>query len=185
MDLTYAHCPKPFGGDVDLTLDDTAITAMRGDKKARFPLASIERIDLRFSPTSLAHHSFTCKIFAGRQTLRFSNISWRSLTDIVRQDEPYRDFVRALVERAGRANPNIVKRSGVPPFIFWITAPCSFAILLALVLALIHTLRLGSWPIALLIAGMIAYFAYWLRDYLVRNRPRAFTGSAIPPEILP
>jgi hypothetical protein len=184
--MRYAHRPKPFAAELDLTLTHHHLTAERGKSRQIIPLAGIERITLTFSPRNIARLAFTCHIRAtdGR-SVKFDTISWKSLTDVDRQDEAYRAFITALITRARAVNPGIIFHAGLANWRFRAMLVMGILLGLAMAGAGVNAAQNGNMPIALFGFGLAAYLAWWLRDYLTRNRPTPFTAEAVPPGVLP
>lgn len=182
----YAHRPKPFAAELELTLTPHHLTAERGKSRQIIPLAGIERITLTFSPRNIARLAFTCHIRAtdGR-SIKFDTISWKSLTDVERQDEAYRAFIIALITRARAVNPAMVLHAGLAPWRFQAMLVMGILLGLAMAGAGLNAAMKGNMPIALFGFGLAAYLGWWLRDFLTRNRPTPFSAEVIPPGVLP
>ena len=207
--ILYEQRPKPYSNALELQLDRAALQAERGRSNQRFPLAAIEQITLKYTPRNVARHTFTCHVQAkdGR-SVRFENISWRSLIEADRLNVEYNRVVRTLIDRASRANPTLVLHGGITPLRYWFMLIVGVALTLALIGTVFYALGaqsalpnleksipiqgtlfrfFGRWSnvLALFSTGLAAYLAYWLREYLMRNRPRTFAPETIPPELMP
>lgn len=184
--MAYAHRPKPFSSELELTLLQDTLRAEQGRSNQNVPLKAIRRIDLAFTPKNAAQRAFTCTLgISDGRTVKFHNISWKSLVEVQRLDAGYSRFVRALVREVADANPDVALHAGVSPWRYTLMIVTGCAIVLGVVGAAIYAMARQGTLVGLVSLGLGAYLAYWLRDYLARNRPRVFTPAAIPPEILP
>ena len=185
-EIAYSQLPKPYSSELELTLTQHALDAMRGENRQSFPLAGIEAITLTFTPRNTAFKAFTCLVRArdGR-SLTFTNLNWKSLIETERKDAPYTLITRALIERAARANPDLVLKAGVSAIRFWGMLALGAVMMAALIAAMNYVLARSSLTISLLAGGLIAYLMVFLYQFLSRNRPRPFTAGAIPPDLLP
>lgn len=186
IDLTYAHRPKPLAGAMILRLAQDRIIGERGAKQQAILLSKLARIRLRYSPRNTSRLAFTCEVTAidGRG-VSFDNISWKSLMEAERLDEDYRRFVKALVVRAADACPDTRLEAGVSLFRYRLIQISGFTVLAGLVGSAIAAAIGKSLIVAGFAAALVIYIGHWLREFLTRNRPRAFTADAIPEEVLP
>lgn len=207
--ILYEQRPKPYSHALELRLDRAALRGERGKSNQSFPLAAIEKITLTYTPRNVARHTFRCDVQAkdGR-SVRFENISWRSLIEAERLNAGYNQVVRALIDRASRANPKLILQGGITPFRYWFMLIVGVALTGALIGTVIYALGadaalpnleksipientifriFGRWSnlLALFSSGLAAYIALWLREYLTRNRPRTFRPEAIPDALMP
>lgn len=184
--LAYAQRPRPMAATLEMRLTPHRLEAQRGSTRIDFPFGDIERIALFFRPRNAAHRAFACKVRAKNgRSLIFDTLSWRATFEVEKQDGAYAAFVRALVSRAAAANPAVAIIGGVSPVRFWLTAVVGGAMAIALAIVAINALTNGAWPLALLTLGFALYLAWWLNDFLRRNRPRRLAAEALPPELVP
>lgn len=184
--LRYSHRPKPFAAELELELTAHELIATRGRSVQRFPLTAIERITLRFSPRNTAHRTFACSLRAtDGKSVTFDSISWKSLIETEKQNDEYSRFVAALCERAQKARPQVELVAGVPAWKFWGMLVVGIGVLVGLAVIAIYSALERSWFAGGLAVVLLAYLAFWMRDYLTRNRPDRFTAGAIPPRVKP
>jgi hypothetical protein len=183
---TYAHRAKPYAGEAKFRLYPTHVAIEQGRRSGDFPLADVAMIRLLYKPRNTTNEGYQAKLYRrDRRTAALTNLSWKSLVDMERQDADYRRFVEALIGAAAAANPGIALRAGMPAWLHRLTAAAGAAALLALVLVTARAASEGSLPLAL-VAGLLGlYCGWWSWRYLARNRPRAFTPGAIPEDVLP
>lgn len=182
----YAHRAKPFSNELELLLSERELIAERGKSRQVFPIGQIERIRLSFTPRNTARRAFTCEVRAedGR-SVKFDNMSWKSLIETERHDPEYRAFIAMLVERAARARPGVKLEAGIAPLKYRVMQALGFALVAALVGAAIFAGSYSSYIVALASLGLAVYLATWLREFLTRNRPRSFSANAVPEAVLP
>lgn len=192
-DLLYAHRAKPYSSELELRLTSGELLAEKGKSQQRYPLGEIERIRLSYAPRNIIKLAFRCEVRAkDGASVFFENFTWRSLVAIDRQDDDYRRFIAALIERAGAASRGIRLECGISPFRFAVTRILGFALIAALLLAaayfaffigtLAHSIHLAYAGLAVTAA---LYLANWLREFLNRNRPGIFQADAIPERVMP
>jgi hypothetical protein len=152
----------------------------------RFPLTAVEKVTLVFSPRNTAHHAFACIVRAtDGKSVKFDSLSWKSLIETEKQNADYTRFVSALCERAEAMSPNVTLHAGVAPFKHMGMLTMGIAMLIGLAGSSIYAFRSQSALTGAVALFMLAYLAWWMRDYLTRNRPRPFRASDIPPSVLP
>lgn len=186
--IAYAHRPKPFAADLDMKLTETALIAERGRSRQEFPLASIERIRLSYTPRNTAKHVFRCEVRASDgKSVRFDNLSWLSLIQTARFDGDFRRFVAALVERAAAARKGrpLALEAGIGMIRYRIMQLAGFGIVIALTAAAMVSAAKASYLVGIASFGLGGYLAWWLLEFLGRNRPQKFSPGAIPPGVLP
>lgn len=192
-DLLYSHRAKPYSSDLELRLTRRELQAKKGKSKQAYPLKDIERIRLSYAPRNIVKLAFRCEVRAkDGASVFFENFTWRSLVAIDRQDEDYRRFIAALVQRASTASKDIRLEAGIHPLKFAVTRFFGFGLIAALAVATGYFAFFVSGlanSVHLMYAGLAAaaalYLANWLRDFLTRNQPRVFTADTIPETVLP
>ncbi|MCA1999731.1 MAG: hypothetical protein LDL25_08075 [Hyphomicrobiales bacterium] len=184
--LAYAHRGKPYSAETQLTLDTGSLIAERGRSRQVFALDRIERIRLAFTPRNTARLAFTCEVRAADgRSVRFDNLSWKSLIETERLDRDFRTFVLALAARARAANPATRLEAGVTRLRHRLMLVFGAGLVLALIAAAVIAAGKGSALVMLFAIGLAAYLGFWLRDFLIRNRPRSFTPEVPPEGVLP
>lgn len=183
---TYAHRAKPYAGEAEFRLYPTHLRVEQGRRSGDFPLADIVLVRLLYKPRNTTNEGYQAKLYRrDRRTAALTNLSWKSLVDMERQDEDYRRFIEALVAAVAKANPGLALRAGMAPWLHRLTAAAGLLALAALAVVSAQAALNGSLPVALATAGLLAYLGFWTWRYLGRNRPRAFRADAIPAEVLP
>jgi hypothetical protein len=188
---TYTHRPKPFSSDLRLSLTAGELIVERARSRKSVPLHEIERIRLCFAPQNTVTRCFACEVQGrnGREAL-FHNVTWNSLIDAQKQDQAYRDFVLALIERtsqahAGRNQAATILEAGIAPLRYRLMQISSLAMVAALLATALSSARSSHATIAILSLGMAAYLGHWSWNYLSRNRPHHFNAGDPPEAVLP
>ncbi len=182
----YAHRAKPFSNDLELALSDRELVAERGRSKQTYTLARLERIRLTFKPRNTARKAFVCEVRAeDGKSVKFDNISWKSLIDVEHNSAGYRAFVLELVRLAAAANPKLELLAGLAPWRYRLMQIVGYAFVAALGGAAIMAGLHSSPVVALACLGLGAYLAFWLHEFLTRNTPRVFRPDAVPEAVLP
>jgi hypothetical protein len=184
--ILYSHRPKPFAAELELELTAFELIATRGRSVQRFPLTAIEKITLTFSPRNTAHHAFACSVRAtDGKSVKFDSLSWKSLIETEKQNESYTRFIATLCERVEAGSPKAVLHAGVSPLKHTGMLLIGFAMLAGLAGSALYAFSSGSAVVAGVALLMLAYLAWWMRDYLTRNRPTRFAAAQIPASVLP
>lgn len=185
-DVVFRFRTRPIGPETLVRAESARVLVQRGSRQAEIPYGEIASIRLAYAPKNAANESFTADVRAsGGGNAFLSNLSWKGLLDVDRQDDAYRAIVLSLVRRAAAANPGVVLLAGVPGWRFGLMSGVGAALLVSLVVLSFRAVGQGSWPLALFFAALFAYFGWWVGRYLRRNRPRSFSVDAVPEEVLP
>lgn len=185
-DYLFSQRSKPFSAPMELRLTESSLVADRGRAHQTYPLKAIERIRLYFSPRNSARDTFVCEVRAkDGSALRFDNLSWRSLVQVERLDAEFRRFALELIARTAAENPSLVVQTGIAPLRYRLMQGAGFVLLAALLFSAAYAASNGSGLVALGCLGLSAYFGFWLRTFLVRNRPGTVPADAVPERVLP
>jgi hypothetical protein len=130
--------------------------------------------------------SFVAYIWpAGAPKITITSATWKSMVEVVRQDEPYRDFILALHRRlieAG-ASPDYVR--GVKSYTYWPGLALMAMASLGFVMLIVRAVQTAAWAGAAFIAVFLALFLWQLGGYFRRNRPGTYRPDDVPAELLP
>ncbi len=183
---TYQHRAKPYAPEALFRLEEGHLAVEQGRRSGNYPYADIVLVRLLFKPRNTTNEGYQAKFYRrDRRTASLTNLSWKSLVDMERQDEDYTRFVRLLIGRVAAANPAAVFEAGLPRWLYAITAAAGLGAIAGLVLVLAQAILNGSHMIALMAIALGVYFVWWTQRYLTRNRPRRFTTDAIPDDVMP
>lgn len=183
---TWRQRPKPVGFEIAYKLDGEMLEIDSTRKVDRVRLAAVEQVRFLYAPSNLSSKGFKTQLrLSDGKTITFGNLSWRSLTDMDRDDAGYRAFVCALAAAIARANPRARFVAG-KPFAFWVVlAGVSVLSLLMLVFITGRALLQGAHAIALL-GALLTAASYWqVMPMVVLNKPRDLATGEIPDELVP
>jgi hypothetical protein len=184
--LAYQHRAKPYATEARFEMMQDHLAVTQGSRSGNYPYRDIALVRLVYKPRNTTNEGYQAKLYRhDRKTVALTNLSWKSLVDLDRQDRDYADFVRALVRRIAAANPSVALEAGMPRWLHGVTTAAGVLAIAALVFVGIQALRQGGWPMALMTVAIGAYFCWWTWRYLSRNRPRRFTPDAIPSDVMP
>lgn len=185
-DITYAHTPKPFGREVTFTIKGRELVVSDERKTLTAPLKEIAQVRLTYEPRNTMAKGFRMKLwFSNNRTAVMTNLAWKSLIQVERQDEAYRRFVTTLISEIGKANPACTFLAGQAKPLWAMVALAAGLSLVGLIWLVARAWLAGSTSMALLTLLFGGYFAFTISEMLRRNRPRPFTPQAIPADILP
>jgi hypothetical protein len=184
--VVYAHRARPYSHEAVFELRDDRVAIEQGSRKGDFFFSQIAMIRLMYKPKNTTNEGYQTKIYRrDRKTAAFTNLSWKSLVDVERQDDDYSAFVRRLIADATAENPSIVLAAGLPRWLHGIVMAVAIASVAALLALTIEAMRQGSWPVSLLTTTLAGYFIWWAYRYVGRNLPRSFKAGAIPADVMP
>lgn len=183
---SWRQRPKPVGFEIAYKLDGDTLEIDTTRKVDRVRLAAVEQVRFVYAPSNLSSKGFKTQLrLSDGKSITFGNLSWRSLTDMDRDDAGYRAFVCALAGAIARANPRARFVAG-KPFAFWLAlAAVSLLSLLMLVFFTGRALLQGSHSTALL-GLLLTAASYWqVKPMVVLNRPRDLASGEVPDDLVP
>jgi len=184
--LRYHHRPRPFAPEAVFELTDTHLRVDQGRRSGHFPLSDLAEIRFAYKPGNATSNLFQTNLRwkASKMGGRFSNLSWKSPLDYDRLDAEYNAFAGALLAAARAANPALIVHAGVPLWRYAGVAITGVVALTALVGVAAIALGDANWPPAVIVAVLAGYFLWWLRRYLLANRPRVLGPDEPIPDAL-
>lgn len=178
--------PKPIGFEIAYRLKGDVLEVDSTRKIDRVRLSSVRQVRFFYAPNNISTKGFKTKLtLADGKTLTFGNLSWRSFTDLERDDPRYHDFVEALAGAIARANPACRFIGGRPPLHWGVTCAVTAALFVMMVFVCVRALQQGSWPIAVL-GLLLGAASWWQIGPMVRlNKPRDLATGEVPPDLVP
>lgn len=149
-------------------------------------LSAVEQVRYLYAPGNVSSKGFRTQLkLSDGRTVTFGNLSWRSLTEIERDDARYHQFVAALAAAVARANPRARFVAGKPKPL-WIT----LALVSALSLLMLATFTLRAFQQGMTNAGLLGILliaaSFWQVWPLVRlNKPRELMKGEVPDDLVP
>ena len=183
---TYSHRAKPYAQEAQFRLMPQHLAIEQGRRSGDFAYQDIVMIRLMYKPRNTTNEGYQAKIYRrDKRTAALTNLSWKSLVDMDRQDGEYRAFMLALIAKVYFTNPNVALEAGMPRWLHSITAIAGIVAVLAMIVVTAQALRNGVYAAAVITSILALYFGWWSIRYLSRNRPRSFTANDIPQDVLP
>jgi hypothetical protein len=117
---SWRQRPKPIGFEIAYRLDGETLEIDTTRKVDHVRLGSVEQVRFVYAPSNVTSKGFKTQLrLSDGKVITFGNLSWRSLTDIDRDDAGYHAFVTALSRTIARANPKARFLAG-KPFALWL-----------------------------------------------------------------
>jgi hypothetical protein len=183
---SWRQRPRPIGFEIAYRLDGAELEIDTTRKVERVKLAAVEQVRFLYAPSNVSTKGFKTQIrlFDGK-VLSLGNLSWRSLTDMERDDAGYHAFVAALSAAIVRANPR-ARFVGGKPYPLWLAMAAVGGLSLAMLAYFsLRALSLGSSGVALLGVLLLAA-SFWQVWPMIRlNRPRDLGPGEVPDDLVP
>jgi hypothetical protein len=184
--VRYQQNPRPTGGPVTFELRDDRLFVDNGRSVREARLDAVEQIRLSYDPRSFTHPAYRMTIrFRDGRSVRISSLSWKSLVEAERLDGPYRRLVSAVTERAGQLSPGARFEAGQPMAVWIAVVGLSLVSFFAIILFIWRALAADARAAALM-GGLLVAIGLWQIVPMIRfNRPRPFSPSCPPADLLP
>ena len=178
--------PRPVGFEMSYRLDGTTLEIDSTRRVDRVDLAGVEQVRFFFAPSNISSKAFRTTLrLRGGKTVTFGNLSWRSLTDINRDDARYHRFVAALTQAITKANPQARFVAG-KPFLLWAAlAIVSGLSLLMLTVFAARSFHQGLYSAGWLGLALMAAAAWQVWPMVKLNRPRPLAAGEVPDDLVP
>lgn len=183
---SWRQRPKPVGFEIAYTLDGEVLEVDRTRAVDRVRLSAVEEVRFFFAPGNISSKGYKTRLrLSDGKTIAFGNLSWRSLTDLDRDDARYHRFVTALSAAIARANPR-ARFVGGRPRPLWIAT----AIVGVLSLAMLAFFTLSAFQRGMNGAGLLGLLllaaSYWqVWPMISLNRPRELATGEVPDALVP
>lgn len=183
---SWRQRPRPIGFEIAYRLDGDELEIDSTRKVDRVRLAAVEQVRFLYAPSNVSAKGFRTQLrLRDGRSVTFGNLSWRSLTDIERDDARYHAFVVALAAAIVRANPNARFVAGKPRPLWLALAFVGGAALIMLAGFSLRAFQQGATAAAGL-GLVLAAASFWQVWPMVRlNRPRALAAGEVPAELVP
>jgi len=183
---SWRQRPRPVGMEIGYRLDGDKLEVDRTRRVDSVDLRAVEQVRFLYAPSNVSSKGFRTQLrLSDGKTVTFGNLSWRSLTDLDRDDARYHRFVSALSAAIVRANPRARFVAGRPRVIWILTAlvgGLSFAMLTAFTL---RAFQQGMTNAALLGVLLIAVSFWQVWPLVSLNKPRELKTGEVPDELVP
>jgi hypothetical protein len=177
---------RPVGFEITYRLEGDTLVVDSTRKVDRVRLSAIEQVRFVYAPSNLSSKGFKTQLrLSDGKTITFGNLSWRSLTEMDRDDAGYHAFVSALAAAIALANPRARFVAGKPSLLWGTLATVSVLSLLMLAFFTGRALLQGAYSTALL-GLLLAAASYWQVMPMVRlNKPRELALGEVPDDLVP
>ena len=185
-DPSYSFKPSVIGGWCIFTLKPDGLHWQIGARSGRVRYERIRAVRLSFRPVTMQSRRFVTEIWStDHPKMQIVSVSWRSVVEQARQDGPYSAFITELHRRLADCGSAAQFTAGLPPFSYWFGVVTFVAVLIAMAVVMVRTLRLEQWSASAIVAAIMVVFALQIGNYFRRNRPSRYRPDAIPREVLP
>jgi hypothetical protein len=183
---SWRQRPKPVGFEIAYKLDGDFLEIDRTRAVDRLRLSAVEQVRYVFAPGNISSKGYKTQLrLSDGRTVTFGNLSWRSLTDLDRDDARYHRFVSALAAAITRANPKARFVSGRPGPI-WLGVAAVGALSLAMIAYFaLHAFQQGQTSAALLALLLLAASYWQVWPLISLNRPRELATGEVPDDLVP
>lgn len=183
---SWRQRPRPIGFEIAYRLDGDELEIDSTRKIDRVRLAAVEQVRFLYAPSNVSSKGFRTQLrLRDGKSITFGNLSWRSLTDIERDDRRYHAFVTALAAAIVQANPRARFVAGKPRPLWLALALVGGAALVMLVWFSLRAFQQGA-STAGWLGLLLAAASFWQVWPMVRlNRPRELAAGEVPAELVP
>jgi hypothetical protein len=178
--------PRPIGFEIAYRLDGDELEIDTTRKVERVRLAAVEQVRFLYAPSNVSTKGFKTQIrLSDGKVLSLGNLSWRSLTDMERDDAGYHAFVAALSAAIVRANPHVRYLAG-KPFPLWLAMAAVGGLSLAMLgYFSLRALQQGMTSAALLGGALLAISIWQVAPMIRLNKPRDLKAGEVPDDLVP
>lgn len=188
--MLYATRNHAFAPPTTWVLDDASLRIEDDRKDGAAPrfvsLADVTAVRLEFAPTRAEPNRYRCRLtLRDGDTLSFFNRTYVGLYNFPETNPAYVAFVQALHRALARHAPHCRFSAGASAGAYALSLVASVFVALLVATAAVLLFFHGLEWLILLKLAVLAFFLPNVLRWLGRNKPRSYTHSAIPPEVLP
>lgn len=183
---SWRQRPRPVGFEIAYRIKGDELEVDSTRKVDRIRLAAVEQVRFTYAPSNISSKGFRTQLrLRDGKSVSFGNLSWRSFTDMERDDAGYRAFVEALSGAIAKANPQARFVAGKPNWVWLTLAIVSGLSLVMLALFTLRAFQQGAAPAGWL-GILLAAASVWQVWPMVRlNRPQELRTGEVPDELVP
>lgn len=183
---SWRQRPRPVGFEINYRIERDELEIDSTRKVDRVKLAAIEQVRFMYAPSNISSKGFKTQLrLRDGKSVTFGNLSWRSFTDMERNDAGYRAFVEALAEGIAKANPRARFVAGKPRWLWLVLTVVSALLLVMLVLFTLRAFQQGAAPAGWLGIVLAAASAWQVWPMIRLNRPQELRTGEVPDELVP
>ena len=182
----YAFKPSLVGSAREFALTDEGLSWRGSGKSGVWPYNKIAAIRLSYRPVSMQSRRFRADIEdtrGERQTIY--STTWHTIALLSSQGDSYKHFIAELHRRIAKSGGKPVLVGGINRAIFGVGAVLMALVMIAMAGLLIRALIIGEFAGILFLLGFGALFVWQIGSFMRRNRPRSYTLTSLPNELLP
>jgi hypothetical protein len=178
--------PRPVGFEIAYRLKGDVLEIDSTRKVDQVRLSAVEQVRFIYAPSNVSAKGFRTQLrLSDGKTVTFGNLSWRSLTDMERDDVRYHAFVSALSAAITRANPKARFLAGKPYLLWLALALAGGGAMVMLTFFSLRAFQQGATAAAGL-GLVLAAASFWQVWPMIRlNRPRDLATGEVPDDLVP
>lgn len=183
---SWRQRPKPVGFEISYELVGDSLEIDRTRRVDSIRLSAVEQVRFVYAPGNISSKGYKTQLrLSDGRTVTFGNLSWRSLTDLDRDDARYHRFVSALSAAIARANPRARFVAGRPKPLWLGVALVGALSLLMLTVFSLRAFQQGATNAGLLGVLLIAASFWQVWPLVSLNRPRELATGEVPDSLVP
>ncbi|CAH1653167.1 conserved hypothetical protein [Hyphomicrobiales bacterium] len=183
---SWRQRPKPVGFEVAYKLVGDTLEIDRTRRVDSLRLNAVEQVRFLYAPGNISSKGYKTQLrLSDGRTVTFGNLSWRSLTDLDRDDARYHRFVSALSAAIARANPRARFVAGRPKPLWLGVAAVGALSLLMLTAFTLRAFQQGATNAGLLGLLLVAASFWQVWPLVSLNRPRELATGEVPDDLVP
>ncbi len=183
---SWRQRPKPVGYEIGYKLAGDTLEIDRTRRVDSVRLSAVEQVRFLYAPGNISSKGYKTQLrLSDGRTVTFGNLSWRSLTDLDRDDARYHRFVTALAAAIARANPRARFVAGRPKPLWLGLAVVGALSMLMLAVFTLRAFQQGATNAGLLGILLIAASFWQVWPLVNLNRPRELATGEVPDTLVP
>lgn len=183
---SWRQRPKPIGFEIAYRLDGASMEIDTTRKVERVALGAVEQVRFIYAPSNVTSKAYKTQIrLTDGKAITFGNLSWRSLTDIDRDDPRYYAFVTALAAAIAEASPKARFVAGKPYLLWLALALVGGLSVVMLAFFSLRAFQTGATAAGFLGIGLGAASFWQVWPMIKLNRPRELATGEVPGELVP
>jgi hypothetical protein len=183
---SWRQRPKPVGYEIGYKLVGDSLEVDRTRRVDSVRLSAVEQVRFLYAPGNISSKGYKTQLrLSDGRTVTFGNLSWRSLTDLDRDDARYHRFVTALSAAIARANPRARFVAGRPKPLWLGVAAVGALSMLMLAAFTLRAFQQGATNAGLLGILLVAASFWQVWPLVSLNRPRELATGEVPDSLVP
>ncbi|MET0969423.1 MAG: hypothetical protein ABWY18_09510 [Tardiphaga sp.] len=182
--LAYAYKASLIGAAHRYELTDHGLAWRTGRRSGVWAYADIATIRLSYRPMGMQQNRFRADVdhVDGRHITIFSTS--KQTVALMEPQAGYAGFIVNLHDKMAAVQSPAALRAGLRPGIYNTIVTVLALLALAMTALLVRAVWTGEWAGAAFVVAFSVLFAWQIRGFLRRNRPRSYTFVTVPGELL-